>query len=251
MRRTLRDRAAAGRAAAALRGRGCRRRRRRARAGQRARGRADRAAHGSRAVSPASCGRCRASRCSPPMPFSIALRTSDPAAVRTALVCKSYTGACPRYASGIQGHPVAVLTGDDRGRGEATGVAASRLKLILIASIFGGMALIVMAILVASIISLAVEQRHRGSRCCGRSGRRRQVQRLVVRRQCVHASPRSPAASPGPCWRRSCSRFQDGGIVRACSRCATCSRWSCARWRPLLVVRMAAARRAARGPRRR
>ena len=42
--------------------------------------------------------------------FSIALRTSDPAAVRTVLACKSYTGACPRYTSGIQGRSVAVLT---------------------------------------------------------------------------------------------------------------------------------------------
>ena len=35
--------------------------------------------------------------------FSIALRTSDPAAVRTVLACKSYTGACPRIRAVYKG----------------------------------------------------------------------------------------------------------------------------------------------------
>ena len=109
-----------------------------------------------------------------------------------------------------------MLTGDDRGRGEAIGVAAARLKLILIASIFGGMALIVMAILVASIISLAVEQRHASSRCCARSARRPGRSAGSSSRQTVRpallAAVAGALAGP-PLARALFDRFQDGGVV--------------------------------------
>ena len=133
-------------------------------------------------------------------PYALGVSTSRPDAVRAALA----------------GRPVAVLTGDDRGRGEVTGVAAARMKLILIASIFGGMALIVMAILVASIISLAVEQRHRELALLRTIGATpRQVRRLVVGQT---ARPALLAAGfgalAGPALARSLfERFQDGGVV--------------------------------------
>ena len=108
------------------------------------------------------------------------------------------------------------LTGDDRGRAEVVGVAAARLKLILIASIFGGMALIVMAILVASIISLAVEQRHREFALLRTIGATpRQVRKLVVAQTVRPALVAAVAgAFAGPVLARELfTRFQDGGVV--------------------------------------
>ena len=128
------------------------------------------------------------------------MRTSDPDAVRAAL----------------DGRPVEALTGDDRGRAEVVGVAAARLKLILIASIFGGMALIVMAILVASIISLAVEQRHREFALLRTIGATpRQVRKLVVAQTVRPALVAAVAgALLGPVLARELfTRFQDGGVV--------------------------------------
>ena len=133
-------------------------------------------------------------------PYALAITTSRPDAVDAALA----------------GRPLSVHTGDDRGRGELTGVAASRLKLILIASIFGGMALIVMAILVASIISLAVEQRHREFALLRTIGATpRQVRRLVVRQTVRPALVAAVAgAAAGPVLARELfTRFQDGGVV--------------------------------------
>ncbi len=141
-------------------------------------------------------------------PFALAVRTSDPDAVRAAL----------------DGRPVEVLTGDDRGRGEVIGVAAARLKLILIASIFGGLALIVMAILVASIISLAV--RAAPSRVRAAADDRRDA---AAGPQARGRADRAPGAGRGgggrassaPCWRASCSRaFRTAASSRACSPCA-------------------------------
>ena len=64
-------------------------------------------------------------------------------------------------SAALSGRHLSVLSGDQRGRAEDAGVAGSRLTLILLAAIFGGMALIVMAILLESIVSLSVEQRSR------------------------------------------------------------------------------------------
>ena len=122
---------------------------------------------------------------------------------------------CGRRSHGRPVEPCSPATTAAAAR--SIGVAAARLKLILIASIFGGMALIVMAILVASIISLAVEQRHRELALLRTIGATpRQVRRLVV------APDRAPGAGRGGrgrarrarCWRARCStRFQDGGVV--------------------------------------
>jgi putative ABC transport system permease protein len=54
-----------------------------------------------------------------------------------------------------------VLTGDERGAAEFTGVDGSRLPLILLAGIFGGMVMIVMGLVVWATISLSVRQRQR------------------------------------------------------------------------------------------
>jgi len=109
-----------------------------------------------------------------------------------------------------------VLTGDDRGRAEAVGVAPARLNLILIAAIFGGLALIVMAILLASIIGLAVEQRHREFALLRTIGATpRQVRRLVRRQTLLPALAAAGAgACAGPPLARALfSRLQDGGVV--------------------------------------
>ncbi|HEY0453971.1 FtsX-like permease family protein [Actinophytocola sp.] len=54
-----------------------------------------------------------------------------------------------------------VLTGEDRGAAEFPGIAGSMLPLILLSSIFGGMVLVVMALVVWATISLSVRQRQR------------------------------------------------------------------------------------------
>ena len=109
-----------------------------------------------------------------------------------------------------------VLTGDDRGRAEVTGVAPARLNLILIAAIFGGMALIVMAILLVSIIGLGVEQRHREFALLRTIGATPKQVRRIVRRQT--AIPVLVAAVVGaqagpPLARALFGRLRDGGIV--------------------------------------
>jgi putative ABC transport system permease protein len=53
---------------------------------------------------------------------------------------------------------VAVLTGDARGRAETAGFAGTRLALVILASVFGGVALMVMAIVLASVVGLSIEQ---------------------------------------------------------------------------------------------
>lgn len=52
-----------------------------------------------------------------------------------------------------------VLTGDDRGAAEFPGITASMMPLILLSSIFGGMVMVVMALVVWATISLSVRQR--------------------------------------------------------------------------------------------
>jgi putative ABC transport system permease protein len=131
---------------------------------------------------------------------AIAVSTRDPGAVKARLA----------------GRPVAVLTGDDRGRAERTGVAASRLNLILLASIFGGMALIVMAILLASIIGLTIEQRHRELALLRTIGATpKQVRRLVAAQTMRPAFVAAVAgALAGPALARALfARVQDGGVV--------------------------------------
>jgi putative ABC transport system permease protein len=75
-----------------------------------------------------------------------------------------------------------VLTGDDRGAAEFTGVDGSRLPLILLAAIFGGMVMIVMGLVVWATISLSVRQRQRELALLRATGATPdQVRALVVR----------------------------------------------------------------------
>jgi putative ABC transport system permease protein len=75
-----------------------------------------------------------------------------------------------------------VLTGADRGAAEFAGIGASRLTLILVAAIFGGMVVVVMALVVSATISLTVRQRRRELALLRAGGATpRQVHRLVVR----------------------------------------------------------------------
>jgi putative ABC transport system permease protein len=75
-----------------------------------------------------------------------------------------------------------VLTGADRGAGEFAGIGASRLPLILVAAIFGGMVVVVMALVVSATISLTVRQRRRELALLRAGGATpRQVHRMVVR----------------------------------------------------------------------
>lgn len=77
---------------------------------------------------------------------------------------------------------LAVLTGADRGAAEFAGIGASRLALILVAAIFGGMVVVVMALVVSATISLTVRQRRRELALLRAGGATpRQVHRMVVR----------------------------------------------------------------------
>jgi putative ABC transport system permease protein len=76
---------------------------------------------------------------------------------------------------------VSVLSGDDRGAAEFVGISASRLPLILVSAIFGGMAAVVMAIVVATTIGLSVRQRRRELAVLRTTGATPdQVRRMVV-----------------------------------------------------------------------
>lgn len=76
---------------------------------------------------------------------------------------------------------LSILTGSDRGAAEFTGIDASFLPLILLSSIFGGMMLVVIALVVAATIGLSVRQRQQEMALLRATGATpRQVHRLVV-----------------------------------------------------------------------
>jgi len=76
---------------------------------------------------------------------------------------------------------LSVLTDDDRGVAEFAGIAASGLPLILLSSIFGGMVIVVMALVVSATISLSVRQRQRELALLRATGATpKQVHRMVV-----------------------------------------------------------------------
>lgn len=84
-----------------------------------------------------------------------------------------------RVAEQVPG--VSVLTGDDRGSAEFLGVDGSRLPLILLAAVFGGMVLVVMALVVSATISLTVRQRQQELALLRATGATpKQVHRMVV-----------------------------------------------------------------------
>lgn len=82
-----------------------------------------------------------------------------------------------------------VLTGDERGAAEFPGVDGSRLPLILLSAIFGGMVLVVMALVVWATISLSVRQRQRELALLRATGATPdQTRQLVVRETMVVAA---------------------------------------------------------------
>jgi putative ABC transport system permease protein len=84
-----------------------------------------------------------------------------------------------RIAEQVPG--VSVLTGDERGSAEFLGVDNSRLPLILLAAVFGGMVLVVMALVVSATISLSVQQRRQELALLRATGATpRQVHRMVL-----------------------------------------------------------------------
>jgi putative ABC transport system permease protein len=84
-----------------------------------------------------------------------------------------------RIAGDVAG--TSVLTGDDRGSAEFLGVDSSQLPLILLASVFGGMVLVVMALVVSATIGLTVRQRQQEIALLRATGATpKQVHRMVV-----------------------------------------------------------------------
>ena len=76
---------------------------------------------------------------------------------------------------------LAIRTGSDRGGAEFAGVEATFLPLILLASIFGGMVIVVMALVVSATVSLSVRQRRRELALLRAGGATpKQVHRMVV-----------------------------------------------------------------------
>ncbi|GAB3868968.1 hypothetical protein GCM10029964_127190 [Kibdelosporangium lantanae] len=76
---------------------------------------------------------------------------------------------------------VSVLTGDDRGAAEFLGVDNSQLPLVLLAAVFGGMVLVVMALVVSATISLTVRQRQQELALLRATGATpKQVHRMVL-----------------------------------------------------------------------
>jgi putative ABC transport system permease protein len=84
-----------------------------------------------------------------------------------------------RIAEQVPG--TSVLTGDDRGAAEFLGVDNSKLPLILLAAVFGGMVLVVMALVVSATISLTVRQRQQELALLRATGATpKQVHRMVL-----------------------------------------------------------------------
>ncbi|MEJ3653201.1 FtsX-like permease family protein [Actinomycetes bacterium KLBMP 9759] len=76
---------------------------------------------------------------------------------------------------------LAVRTGAERGRAEFAGIDAAFLPLILLAAIFGGMVVVVMALVVSATVGLSVRQRHRELALLRAAGATpQQVHRMVV-----------------------------------------------------------------------
>lgn len=76
---------------------------------------------------------------------------------------------------------LSILTGDDRGTAEFTGIASSGFALIVLSSVFGGMVLVVMVLVVSATISLSVRQRQQELALLRATGATpKQVRRMVV-----------------------------------------------------------------------
>lgn len=82
-----------------------------------------------------------------------------------------------------------VLTGADRGSAEFPGIDGAQLPLILLAGVFGGMVLVVMALVVSATISLTVRQRQQELALLRATGATpKQVHRMVLAETMVVAT---------------------------------------------------------------
>ncbi|MEV4150133.1 FtsX-like permease family protein [Amycolatopsis sp. NPDC049691] len=92
-----------------------------------------------------------------------------------------------RIAEQVPG--LTVLTGADRGAAEFPGIDGAQLPLILLAGVFGGMVLVVMALVVSATISLTVRQRQQELALLRATGAvPRQVHRMVLAETMVVAA---------------------------------------------------------------
>lgn len=83
--------------------------------------------------------------------------------------------------SALAGQAVSVLTGDQRGLAEFSGVSQGTESLIALAGVFGGMAILVAMFVVASTLALSIQQRYKEMALLRAIGATpRQVRRMVV-----------------------------------------------------------------------
>ncbi|GAA2334380.1 FtsX-like permease family protein [Streptomyces kunmingensis] len=116
----------------------------------------------------------------------------------------------------VDGSPVTVLTGDDRGRAEDPGVVADGGDLIPLAAAFGGLSAMVTVFVVAGTLGLSIQQRRREMALLRTIGTTPgQLRRLVLGETLVLAVVATGLAIvPGPWFGRwLLSAFADAGVV--------------------------------------
>lgn len=116
----------------------------------------------------------------------------------------------------LEGQPAVVLTGDDRGLAEFPQAQGRSLDLIVIAGVFGGMAIIVALFGVAATLALSIQERGREMallRAVGATGR--QLRRLVVGETLIVAVLATALATPAGLYvgRWLFQRLVDGEVI--------------------------------------
>ncbi|MFI0240630.1 FtsX-like permease family protein [Streptomyces sp. NPDC016845] len=131
------------------------------------------------------------------------------------------SGADPREIASavrkvVDGSPIAVLTGDERGRAEDPGVVADGSDLVPLAAAFGGLSAMVTVFVVAGTLGLSIQQRQREMALLRTIGATPgQLRRLVLGETLLLAVVATGLATvPGPRFgRRLLSAFADAGAV--------------------------------------
>jgi putative ABC transport system permease protein len=116
----------------------------------------------------------------------------------------------------VDGSPVTVLTGDDRGRAEDPEVVADGSDLIPLAAAFGGLSAMVTVFVVASTLGLSIQQRQREMALLRTIGATPgQLRRLILGETLVLAVVATGLATiPGPAFGRwLLNAFADAGVV--------------------------------------
>ncbi|MGX1852821.1 FtsX-like permease family protein [Streptomyces sp. NPDC055299] len=129
---------------------------------------------------------------------------TDPEQVRSAL------------AGAFKGAPVAVLTGDERGRAEFPDVVTRGKNLVSMSAVFGGLGAMVTVFVVASTLGLSLQQRQRQMALLRAIGSTPgQVRRMVLAETfTVAVFATALACLPGPpLGKWLLGRFVDGGVV--------------------------------------